>query len=266
MAAQAPNDQYTTVGFNDGNLRYLPNGAWTDSVSESAASGSTGISIEITYVKSAYVLLEFYGSHLWYYGDLDWNHGNCSIAIDDNEPTILSTNWGSHVPPRVLWDQEVAPGRHILNITNMQGGAPVTVAYFIYTPLAPDQSIAIGSASSTLPSTLPTPPAENSGVTQGTSSMPTSVVAVLSLGIALMAISVALLAFIFIRSRRRKAAQSPEQHTVPFFASYRVGPDAPNAISPSVPDLSELPSYASEVPPPSPRTPSKRNRVPAGGS
>ncbi|KZV96038.1 hypothetical protein EXIGLDRAFT_765725 [Exidia glandulosa HHB12029] len=117
-----PIDQDVHVNYNDPNVLYLPPTYWNDNVS----GGNTGI--KVSYDITAHLLFNFTGSHIWYYGDLYPDHGKCSFAIDDNTPAVFTTFSPGFLPVRLLWEQDVTPGPHVLKITNLEDRKAATVA------------------------------------------------------------------------------------------------------------------------------------------
>ncbi|KZV80252.1 hypothetical protein EXIGLDRAFT_845719 [Exidia glandulosa HHB12029] len=204
-----PTDQDVNVSYNDPAVSYLPQLYWKDSVS----GGKTGI--KISYNVSAYLVFNFTGSHIWYFGDFNPDHGNCSFAIDDNPPTVFSTYFQYFLNVQVLWDQGVTPGPHVLTITNLEDRKPVTVASFIYRPLT-TATASGGTPAQTGSSPLGSPaaPANSTAGGQSKPPLPTGAIAGLAVGLAALLCSVVLLVVLLRRRHRHGSSGSPAMNYV----------------------------------------------------
>lgn len=71
------------------------------------------------------------GSRVWYYSDINSEHGAYTISIDDSDPMILSSYDGAnYLTQELLLATALDPGPHVLTLTNIDNAKFLAIDYF----------------------------------------------------------------------------------------------------------------------------------------
>lgn len=75
--------------------------------------------------------LDYYGSDITIYGSKRFNHGNFSVQLDNESPTLLTglTSGGQNIINEVLFTTKQELGSHNAVLTDTQGGSFLDVDY-----------------------------------------------------------------------------------------------------------------------------------------
>ncbi|EJD46805.1 hypothetical protein AURDEDRAFT_151531 [Auricularia subglabra TFB-10046 SS5] len=193
-------------------VAYYPAGAWGF---RTGGPNSTyhGKSYHLTSAPGAYLTFTFTGSFVAYYSDLNHDHGDFTVSLDESTVFFGTSYSPSLVEQRVLFSTAVSPGRHILTITNSQNATTTGVDYFSYQPVS-----------------LPTLP--NTAPATRKKAASTALIAGLASACALVVLLTALTVVLFIRARRRPRSEHVTALPPPYDSENNAGAAGPRAESP----------------------------------
>ncbi|EJD46813.1 hypothetical protein AURDEDRAFT_123919 [Auricularia subglabra TFB-10046 SS5] len=117
---------------NEAHVSYYPDGAWRFRTKTLSDDDYHGASYHLTSTPGAYATFTFNGSYVAYYSDLNFDHGAFTVSLDGRIVLSGSSQSATLLKQRVLFSSAVAPGRHVLTITNAQDANITGVDYFIY--------------------------------------------------------------------------------------------------------------------------------------
>lgn len=76
------------------------------------------------------------GTHVWFFGDQNTDHGRISLSVDGGPATVITTNSATYKPAQTaLFDRDLESGPHVLSLTNLDDKLAVGVDYFAYVAL-----------------------------------------------------------------------------------------------------------------------------------
>lgn len=112
-------------------LRYLGN--WSVSTHPTDYGGSR----HVTSDSESSVSFGFVGERFWYYSDTSTDHSNYSIWVDNvTVQPSLSSYSAKPQSVRAIYNQPVAPGSHVVRVTNLDPQKVLTVDYFVFRPVS----------------------------------------------------------------------------------------------------------------------------------
>ncbi|KZV88216.1 hypothetical protein EXIGLDRAFT_772924 [Exidia glandulosa HHB12029] len=127
-----PGKDDIVVQDDNADITYTPVDKWS-SVSNDNLFGGTG---QITTTYLAEFSFTFTGSALWYYGDLNDDHGRFSVMIDDVEYPTISGAAPLETPRILLFYTELSQGSHTFTVRCLQNGAITVLDWLVYRPNA----------------------------------------------------------------------------------------------------------------------------------
>jgi hypothetical protein len=205
----------TDVRIDDKDLArftYSPPGVWRQFDNKRFTDGSQ----HLTQTVDGQFTIKFNGSHVWYASDKDTLHGTFRVNIDGVLETGSSQNNG-YIDEAYLWCKELVPGEHTLTVTNLDKDKYLTVDYIAYRPISGEMSISQsqdfpGTSSTSDPTTamVPSPSPSEGAASQNNGISTGSYVGIIMGTIALILLAV--LAFLVVRDRRRRAADREVVH------------------------------------------------------
>lgn len=89
----------------------------------------------------------FIGSKIWYYSDMNHDHGPFSASIDGVMYGTWTSAWPTHRPSVVLFHASVQPGQHTLTVTNLSANY-TSLEHLVYRPLTNDSATRNSNTSS----------------------------------------------------------------------------------------------------------------------
>ncbi|EJD54386.1 hypothetical protein AURDEDRAFT_110053 [Auricularia subglabra TFB-10046 SS5] len=148
-----PTSNDVIIEDTDPRVSYSSVGTWT--VVSDGSLSDVGLTYHFTPGGGgAWVASEFEGSYVWYVADKKFNHGNNGVSIDGGPVATISSYDPGLVLGQILFHQAVAPGRHSINVTELDGKV-MGIDRFVYRPL--DFSVSSPSAGSSSETNLPPP-------------------------------------------------------------------------------------------------------------
>ncbi|KZV91849.1 hypothetical protein EXIGLDRAFT_693263 [Exidia glandulosa HHB12029] len=128
-----PNPTAGDVVVQDGDSRiaFSPADDWQELQAAGWYSGGT---MAISWNESASISFSFVGSYIWYFGDLNYDHGRFKISIDSQPGTTNTSYDPNNLAVRSLFSQSVDPGPHSVEITNVENMKATVLDYFVFTP------------------------------------------------------------------------------------------------------------------------------------
>ncbi|KZW00594.1 hypothetical protein EXIGLDRAFT_830733 [Exidia glandulosa HHB12029] len=197
-------------------------GGWTILGS---GNGYHGGQLHMSQDLTASITFSFTGSHIWYYSDLNADHGRFSIAVDSDTPQEYSSHSESLQVVQALFEQELDPGQHTITIQNRENKT-LGLDFFLYSPLhasASTSSTSTASSSASAPSSFSSVSADADSAAQSSAHTtvqrhPVTLPAGAIVGIVLSSLAVLLfcvLIIVMLRDRRRRAALLAAQMETP---------------------------------------------------
>ncbi|KAH7099060.1 hypothetical protein BKA62DRAFT_324844 [Auriculariales sp. MPI-PUGE-AT-0066] len=144
VQAVLPDAHAIIVEDDHGLVSYTHPTDWTSKLDPLWYSSGT---YHVSRSAGASVVFEFEGSAVWLYGDRNIDHGAFEASIDGSAPEIGSSYGRPRAALQLLYSANVEPGRHRLNITNIQESKPLSIDYFAYLPLKPSNNTSQSSPS-----------------------------------------------------------------------------------------------------------------------
>lgn len=131
-----PTSQDVIVEDNDSLIQYGPSDKWSESRDTNIIE--FGTTYHLTGALGAWAALSFSGTRIWYFADRLNNHGNFGASIDGGPTAVYSSFNTALLKGQMLFYAQLPPGRHTINITNLEDTKVVGVDRFVYRPLGID--------------------------------------------------------------------------------------------------------------------------------
>ncbi|EJD41340.1 hypothetical protein AURDEDRAFT_127093 [Auricularia subglabra TFB-10046 SS5] len=133
-ASIEPTSQDVIVEDNDSAIQYGPLDKWSESRDTNIIE--FGTTYHLTGALGAWAAFSFSGTRIWYYADRLDNHGNFGASIDGGPSAVYSSFNTALLKGQLLFYAQVPPGRHTLNITNLEDTKVVGLDRFVYVWIA----------------------------------------------------------------------------------------------------------------------------------
>ena len=99
-------------------VTYGPASNWTTVTDGSLSVGDS--SYHFTAGLGSWVSCSFNGIHIFYIANRKYNHATFGVSIDDGPTAVFSSYNTALQLGQVLFHQELPPGNHKINITNLE--------------------------------------------------------------------------------------------------------------------------------------------------
>ncbi|KAH7099061.1 hypothetical protein BKA62DRAFT_710787 [Auriculariales sp. MPI-PUGE-AT-0066] len=200
VQALRPDTDAVIVEDDHGLVSYFPQDAWSSDVDPVFYSSG---SFHMSRASGASVEFEFEGSAVWFYGDTNFDHGDFEVRIDNGVPDRRSSFSSTRLALQLLFAATVQPGRHKLNITNVENFKALSIDYFAYDPLTLPNSPSNSQSSS--PTQSPSTNDPSSSTTESSVGTGLALGAIVGIVMGLVALLlIGVLVFLFVTERRRR--------------------------------------------------------------
>ncbi|EJD48167.1 hypothetical protein AURDEDRAFT_183523 [Auricularia subglabra TFB-10046 SS5] len=122
-----PTSSDISVLYNDPSITFSQFQWWYPFIGQ-------GATYMVTQTYLAQFTYTFVGSYIWYYSDMNNDHGPFSVSIDDVMYGTWTSAWPIERPGVVLFHASVQPGRHTLTVTNLSNNY-TSLEHLMYRPL-----------------------------------------------------------------------------------------------------------------------------------
>ncbi|EJD48168.1 hypothetical protein AURDEDRAFT_122970 [Auricularia subglabra TFB-10046 SS5] len=118
-AVAVSTEDHIVVQDDDPAIVYTPQKDWYK-------FGGDGGNYTVTNAYLAQFVYTFTGSEIWYYSDVNGDHGNFSVALDGVSKGIRTSSAPSWKPQIVLFHATLEPGTHTITVMSMNQLGNVT--------------------------------------------------------------------------------------------------------------------------------------------